>query len=175
MKIIFNNLSFRTKVIGTTILLIIETCTALTLISVQVAGTSLLNKTYENLTALRDSKKSQIKRFLNEHNGDIEVLAENPFTREAFRSLKVVCDTDGGGTGGHVKGHTNKKNHTGTASFENPPKGKINTEAVKRALKGEGDTKLINNNRKRVQDVLPQKKQPAFQYRGKLLTLCWVI
>lgn len=60
------------------------------------AKESLIERTKEQLTSIREIKKSQIETFFNERVGDVKVLADNPATKQAFKELYKATDFAGG-------------------------------------------------------------------------------
>ncbi|NQU63180.1 MAG: hypothetical protein HQ517_02690, partial [SAR324 cluster bacterium] len=63
-------------------------------------------KAFEGLVAIRGIKKAQIEGFFAERIGDVTVLADNPFIKQAFKDLDLALHADGGALGGKFRGHT---------------------------------------------------------------------
>ncbi|MBU3917330.1 HAMP domain-containing protein [bacterium] len=77
--------------------------------SVNLAEKALYKTAFNQLISVRDIKKSQIETFFSERKGDAKVLANNPFTVEAFKELDAAFDKAGGIASGKFKGLTKEK------------------------------------------------------------------
>ena len=74
-----------------------------------LASKALMNKSFEQLEAIRTIKLKQISSFFDERLGDVRVLANDPYVLQAFKELKAAFDAGGGVQGGQFKGYTNEK------------------------------------------------------------------
>ncbi|MCG8633624.1 MAG: methyl-accepting chemotaxis protein [Desulfobacterales bacterium] len=90
---------------------------ALGLLSINKSGQALSDKAFSQLMTVREIKKFQIESFFAERLGDIRVLANNPFTREAVTNLSEAFDTAGGVSGGQFAGKTQER-YTAPASYK---------------------------------------------------------
>ncbi|MCP4132966.1 MAG: HAMP domain-containing protein [bacterium] len=102
-------ISLRFKLIGFSVGAIVFSIGLVSVISYFMADSALMKQAFNQLTAVRESKKSQIERFFSERIGDITVLAKNPYVLEAYKDLEAAFDAGGGLEGKKFKGHTNSK------------------------------------------------------------------
>jgi methyl-accepting chemotaxis protein len=82
------------------------------------SGSALSQKAFNQLTTVREIKKSQIESFFAERLGDIRVLAGNPFTLEAAKAMAKVFRDTGGTASGKFTGQT-KEVYTAPAAYRN--------------------------------------------------------
>ena len=73
-------------------------------ISVNKASNALSDQAFHSLEAVKQIKKAQIESYFSERIGDARVLADNPFTIEAFKTLSKVFKDSGGSGSGKFKG-----------------------------------------------------------------------
>lgn len=64
------------------------------IIGTQISTSTLKEKSYNQLTSIREIKKTQIENFFAERKSDIAVLAQSPFTIEAVKELKNIYKTE---------------------------------------------------------------------------------
>ncbi len=73
---------------------------------------SLMDQSFNQLTAIREIKKIQIEKYFAEREGDMGdalVPADNPFVHQAFKALDAAFEAAGGAIGGRYKVHTSEK------------------------------------------------------------------
>ncbi|MCG8614933.1 MAG: methyl-accepting chemotaxis protein [Desulfobacterales bacterium] len=70
------------------------------------SGSALSEKAFNQLITVREIKKFQIESFFDERLGDIRVLAGNPFTLEAVKTLDKAFRDSGGTASGKFTGKT---------------------------------------------------------------------
>ena len=102
-------ISLKVKIVGLGITAIVMSIVAVALFAYFIASSALHQQAFNSLTAINQMKKIQIENFFKERGGDVQVLAENPFTRQAFRDLAAVFETGGASKGGNFKGLLNGK------------------------------------------------------------------
>ncbi|MCD6396675.1 MAG: methyl-accepting chemotaxis protein [Spirochaetaceae bacterium] len=105
-KVSFIN-SIGGKILIVFTLLTTATIIALALISLTRTSEALSDAASNQLAAIRAIKKTQIENFFAERMDDAIVLAENPFTHQAFKDLNAALDANGGVTSGNFRGNTN--------------------------------------------------------------------
>ena len=105
-KVSFIN-SIGGKILIVFTLLTTATIVALALISLTRTSKALSDEASNQLAAIRAIKKTQIENFFAERMDDAIVLAENPFTHQAFKDLNAALDANGGVTSGNFRGNTN--------------------------------------------------------------------
>ncbi|MCP4155507.1 MAG: hypothetical protein GY757_47730 [bacterium] len=74
--------------------------------AVQHAKHIVMENSYIQLETVRDLKKARIETFFYQCQGDVRVLANNPYVIQAFKELKAAFNNGGGATGGRFRGHT---------------------------------------------------------------------
>jgi methyl-accepting chemotaxis protein len=82
---------------------------SLGVLSIHQSEQALSDKAFNQLETVREIKKFQIESFFAERIGDIKVLANSPFTREAVKELNQAFNAAGGVTGGRFTGKTQEK------------------------------------------------------------------
>ncbi len=89
------NVKIRTKLVFLFILAALIPVIAIGWISGNLAEKALLKTTFAQLEAVREIKKNQIESFFSERLGDVKVLANNPYTHQAFDSLNDAMKESG--------------------------------------------------------------------------------
>ena len=88
----FQNTTIKTKIVSITILGLVLLATILATISVSTTKDALMKKSYDTLTAARDSKAVQMSNFFSKTIADIKVLARSPGMRDIVNSMEDVYD-----------------------------------------------------------------------------------
>ena len=70
---------------------------------------TLREEAFKKLAAIREIKKNQIEDFFAERMANVEVLANDPFVLEAFKTLDAAFQAGGGATSGNYAGKTNEE------------------------------------------------------------------
>ena len=76
------------------------------LISINLSTKALEYAAFNQLEAVREIKKFQLESFFQERLGDIKVLANNPFTKDAVQALGQAFDSAGGAESNRFIGKT---------------------------------------------------------------------
>ena len=86
----FKDISMQPKLITLMLLIGVIPLAVVAWLSTESAKEKLLEASYNQLTSMREVKRSQIERFFDEREGDLKVLAETATTlmEEAFNSLE---------------------------------------------------------------------------------------
>lgn len=79
------------------------------LLAMNIATNSLSEKAFDQLEAVREIKKNQIESYFSERIKDITVLANNPFTIDAVKTLDKAFDLEGGAEKSNFQGHANEQ------------------------------------------------------------------
>jgi methyl-accepting chemotaxis protein len=87
-----NNLTIKAKILTLVIVSLVILAGVLATISISNAKSALMEKNYNTLTAVRDSKSKQIENFFNERIGDIKVLARSGIARDLVNSMEDVYE-----------------------------------------------------------------------------------
>ena len=85
-----NKMTIKTKIVSVTIIGLVLLGGVVGTVSVLQSKSALMEKSYDNLTSSRDSKKEQITNFLSERIGDINVLAKSQDVRSLNKDLVDV-------------------------------------------------------------------------------------
>ena len=72
-----DKMTIKAKIVSVTIIGLLLLSGILGIVAVTQATSSLVSKSYDGLTAVRDSKAEQIQNFFAERIGDINVLAKS--------------------------------------------------------------------------------------------------
>jgi methyl-accepting chemotaxis protein len=104
-----NKIKLKTRLITLFMTVGIIPFAIISLIFADLASTALKEKSYNQLIAVREIKKSQIENFFKERINDAKVLADSPFIKKAFKDLDAALEDGGGPLSGNFKGHTNEK------------------------------------------------------------------
>jgi len=86
------DLKISTKIILVFLSIGITGISLLGFISFRQAKTALLEKSYEQLTSVRDIKKSQLENYFNERMSDIDIFSENMLVHTAVNELIMYHD-----------------------------------------------------------------------------------
>jgi methyl-accepting chemotaxis protein len=103
------NIKLKPKLIGLFLIVGIIPLAVIGWIANSTAEEALMKKSFEQLEAIREIKKSQVESFFSERLGDARVLADNPFVVRALKDLDAVFDELGGVSGGRFRGHTKEQ------------------------------------------------------------------
>ncbi len=103
------NIKMKPKLIGLFLVVGLIPLALIGWISKNTADDALMKKSFAQLEAIRDIKKSQVESFFSERMGDARVLADNPFVHQAFKDLDAAFETAGGFEGRKFKGFTNER------------------------------------------------------------------
>ncbi len=100
------------KGIGGKMLVIFVTINLIAIVSVAVfsiinASNELTKASFNQLTAVQQIKKVQIETFFHERMGDVRVLANSPYVKQAFLDMNNVFADTGGFESNKYKGYTN--------------------------------------------------------------------
>ncbi len=85
-------ISIKTQILALLIISLVILAFTLTYNGVTQATDALMKKSYDSLTAARDSKTKQIETFFSERVGDIDVLSQSKDLRELLDDLLSVYD-----------------------------------------------------------------------------------
>jgi methyl-accepting chemotaxis protein len=87
-----NNLTIKAKILTLVIVSLVILAGVLATISISNTKSALMEKNYNTLTAVRDSKSKQIENFFAERIGDIKVLARSAGIRDIVNSMEDVYE-----------------------------------------------------------------------------------
>ncbi len=79
------------------------------LFSILRSSAELKKAAFNQLTSVQRIKKVQIETFFNERMGDVSVLANDPYVKQAYIEMNQAYTDNGGATSGLFKGYTNNK------------------------------------------------------------------
>lgn len=94
-----SNINMKPKLLSILILAALLPLVLSSALTYQLVSKALMQKSYDQLIAIREIKKHQIESFFKERQGDVQVLANIPQTLEAFRALDNAFKTEGGPNG----------------------------------------------------------------------------
>ena len=97
-------MSIRLKVIGIGGSAIILSIVGIAVVAIMVGSSAIEKQAFNQLEAVNNIKKTQIESFFFERGGDIKVLANSPFTKQAVNELGTVFEAAGGSKSGNYKG-----------------------------------------------------------------------
>ena len=86
------NISIKMQVLGLIIVSLIALSVVLTIAAVSESKSALIQKSYDTLTSVRDSKANQIQNFFAERVGDINVLSESEDVHNIAHDLIALYD-----------------------------------------------------------------------------------
>ncbi|MCP4157349.1 MAG: PAS domain-containing protein [bacterium] len=99
------NIKMKPKLIGLFVFVGLVSILVVGWIAASLAREALIKEAYIQLNAARDMKKARIASFFKEREGDVLVLANNPFVIQAYKELKAVFEA-GISTDKTFKGYT---------------------------------------------------------------------
>jgi len=83
----FSDIKMKPKLLGTYLLVGLIPLLIIGIIASNNASDGMMELSYNQLEAVQKIKKGQVQVFFNERLGDIKVLADNPYTKEACLDL----------------------------------------------------------------------------------------
>ena len=86
------NMGVMQKLIGSVLLGMIVAISVLTILSYTRSKDALYEQTINQLVTVKEVKGRQIENFFTERIGDVQVLADNPYTKEALYNFGKVDD-----------------------------------------------------------------------------------
>jgi len=87
---VLNKMTIKTKIVSVTIIGLVLLGGIVGTVSVIQSKNALMQKSYDNLTSARDSKKAQITNFFAERIGDINVLSKSADVKKLNKALVDV-------------------------------------------------------------------------------------